>query len=241
MESSNSIDVKVISCKDLKAFNFFQKLSAYSLVSLGAGDGDKSQRQQPQKTPIDRHGNRNPEWNHEVRFDLEQIAPPQRDLLFLDFYLFSDGIFGGKPLGEVHVPLTDLVRDFNDAVRFVSYQIRSADGKPNGVLNFSYRVNLKGKIASYPTVDTSPAACLPATGGDLAPPAPVPHYPPPAMVQYNPPPGPVGFPAGPPDPYGYRPVGLGYGSHVYPTVEGASPYYGDAWRRGLRWDGSRGF
>lgn len=250
MESSNSIDLKVISCKGLKSFNFFQKLSVYSAVSLGTSDADKSQRQQRQKTPVDQHGNRNPEWNHEIRFDLVPIPLLQRKDLFLHFDLFSDGIFADKLLGEVHVPLTDLVRDFDDAVRFVSYQIRTPDRKNNGILNFSYKVNSssKGKIASYPTVDTSPAVLIPAKetppGGYFAPPSPLPaHFHPPlvqvpchlpsAPMPYYIPPGPVGFGMSPPDPYGYRPGGFGYGSYGYPTAGVGRPYEGDTWRGGF--------
>lgn len=103
----------------------------------------------------------------------------------------------------------------------------------------------KGKIASYPTVDTSPAVLIPAQesppGGYFEPvPAhfhpplvQVPCHPPPAPMSYYIPPGQVGFAMRPPDPYGYRPEGFGYGSYGYPTVGGARPYEGDTWRRGF--------
>ncbi|GLU04120.1 hypothetical protein SLE2022_212830 [Rubroshorea leprosula] len=36
--------------------------------------------------------------------------------------------------------MKDLIDEFDKALRFVSYQVRSCDGKANGVLNFSYKL-----------------------------------------------------------------------------------------------------
>ncbi|KAF5958601.1 hypothetical protein HYC85_005826 [Camellia sinensis] len=62
----------------------------------------------------------------------------------------SRSIFGDKSVGEVRVPLKDVinreeeeeeeVESSNGIIRFVSYEVRTSDGKPNGVLNFSYKV-----------------------------------------------------------------------------------------------------
>ncbi|GLT73468.1 hypothetical protein SLA2020_453260 [Shorea laevis] len=140
---SNSLELKVSYCKDLRAFNFFQKLSAYALVSIVSDDPNKKlERNQQQRTPADGEGDGNPEWNYEMRFDLKEVSFQDCEHLFLQFDLRHQGVmFGDKTIGEVRVAFKDLTQQSNLGVlRFVSYQVRASDGKPNGVLSFSYKV-----------------------------------------------------------------------------------------------------
>ncbi|XP_050371971.1 uncharacterized protein LOC126789932 [Argentina anserina] len=143
----SSIELKVISCKDLRAFNFFQKLSVYADVSIFNDELKKEQQQQEhlqqrQKTPVDRDGDGNPEWNHTVSFDTQVMSSldDQWDHWFIKFDMRNDGAVLGKSLGKVQVPLKELIEEFNGAVRFMSYQVKTNDGKSNGVLDFSYQV-----------------------------------------------------------------------------------------------------
>lgn len=150
-----TLELTLLSCRDLKAFNFFQKLSPYVAVSIVSGPdssgGSRSQEcHQRQKTPVDRAGNRNPEWNHTLSFSLRpheksssaDQKSPAGDT-HVRFEIRCEGpVFGNRAIGEVRVPLADLVDEFSGAARFQSYQVRtSSQGRPNGVLNFSYRVN----------------------------------------------------------------------------------------------------
>ncbi|XVF14617.1 hypothetical protein REPUB_Repub09cG0076600 [Reevesia pubescens] len=140
----SSLELKVISCKDLKAFNFFQKLSAYSVVSImivneQAKKKEEQQKHlQRQKTSIHK-GGKNPEWNHVFQFDLESLPPEETDHIFIKFDLRNEG-FVDRTIGEVRVPLNALIDEFCGVVRFLSYQVRNSEGKPNGVLNFSYKL-----------------------------------------------------------------------------------------------------
>ncbi|KAB2085362.1 hypothetical protein ES319_A05G394800v1 [Gossypium barbadense] len=155
-----SLELKLVSCRDLKAFNFFQKLSAYSVVSIVIiNEQPKKKEEHPQKKHLQRQktaiakGGKNPEWNHVFEFDLESLPPEESDHLFLKFDLRPDGLVN-RTIGEVRVPLKALIDDFCGVVRFVSYQVRDSDGKPNGVLNFSYK--LKGKVKTNGNYDDSP-------------------------------------------------------------------------------------
>ncbi|KAG2706367.1 hypothetical protein I3843_05G089800 [Carya illinoinensis] len=200
---SGSIELKVISARDLKCFNFFRKLYVYAVVSLRCDETKKKQekkylqrqktlvndeskkqnlqrkksfvddeskklerkRLQRQKTPVDREGDGNPEWHHEMHFDLKEISVLDDDCkqnLFLKFDLRSEGIvLGKKTIGEVQVSVKDLIDDeLNGTARIMSYQVRTSDGKPNGVLKFSYKVkNCKTKQkrveTESPKVDSS--------------------------------------------------------------------------------------
>ncbi|KAE8678430.1 putative 3-beta-hydroxysteroid-Delta(8),Delta(7)-isomerase-like [Hibiscus syriacus] len=155
-----SLQLKLISCRDLKAFNFFQKLSAYSVVSMVIINEQQSKKKeehqkkhlQRQKTSIDR-GGKNPEWNHLFQFDLRNLPPDEIHHLFLKFDLRADGLVD-RTIGGVRVPLKGLIDEFSGVVRFFTYQVRNRDGKPNGVLNFSYK--LEGKIKTSGNHEYSP-------------------------------------------------------------------------------------
>ncbi|GAV81914.1 C2 domain-containing protein/PPR domain-containing protein/PPR_2 domain-containing protein, partial [Cephalotus follicularis] len=147
MESSCNVEVKVMYAKDLKGFNFFHKLNVYALVFIVKDDTNgkrKLEQNQQQRTPADKDGDGNPEWNYEMRF--EASSSKDCDNLFIQFDLRHEGVmFGDKTIGEVKVPLKDLIHNGSGGVvRFVSYEVRTPDGKPNGLLNFSYKVN--GKV-----------------------------------------------------------------------------------------------
>ncbi|KAJ6757882.1 PROTEIN SRC2-LIKE [Salix koriyanagi] len=98
------MEIKVMYCKDVSSFNFFQKLLVYVLVSIVRNDGDPDKKplelqKQQRRTPTDKEAEGDPEWNHPMHFDLTEEA--------------------------------------NGIARFVSYEVRTPDGKPNGMLNFS--------------------------------------------------------------------------------------------------------
>lgn len=160
MDPEISLELKIMHCKDLRAFNFFQKLLVYVLVSIISEDDHelKVDKDRQRRTPTDPEGDGDPEWNHEMRFDLSEVSLQNRDRLFIHFDLRHEGLyFGDKVIGEVRVPLKDLVRETSGIVRFMSYQVRSPDGKPNGVLRFSCKVNgidsPKPEISGYPVID----------------------------------------------------------------------------------------
>ncbi|XP_065867104.1 protein SRC2 homolog [Euphorbia lathyris] len=147
MDSTKSLELKILDCKDLNAFNFFQKLLVYVLVSLVSDDPKKKlDKNQQQRTPTDSEGDGNPEWKHEMQFDLSEISFVDCDHFFLRFDLCHEGLyFGDKIIGEVRVPLKDMIQQSSGIVRFVNYQVQTPDGKPNGILKFSYKVNGKVK------------------------------------------------------------------------------------------------
>ncbi|KAJ0112307.1 hypothetical protein Patl1_02501 [Pistacia atlantica] len=147
----SSIDLKVMYCKDLKGFNFFQKLSVYALVSIISDDPDKKlEHKQQHRTPTDKEGDGNPEWQREMQFDLKGVSFHDCDHLFIHFELRHEGVmFGDKNIGEVRVPCKDLILDSNGGFKFVNYEVRTTDGKPNGVLCFAYKVNGTGFPISH--------------------------------------------------------------------------------------------
>ncbi|KAI5567545.1 hypothetical protein BDE02_13G097300 [Populus trichocarpa] len=167
---SGSMELKVMYCKDVNSFNFFKKLLVYVLVSIVKDDdGDDSDKKplelqkQQQRTPTDTEGDGNPEWNHLMHFDLAGVSFQDCDHFFIHFDLCHEGLyFGDKTIGKVRVPLKDLIEEANGIVRFLSYEVRTPDGKPNGVLKFSCQVKNMGTnssqagITGYPIVNNQP-------------------------------------------------------------------------------------
>lgn len=211
-----ALDLTIISAKDLKNVNLFSKMDVYAVVSL-AGDPRTIQR-----SPVDAGTGKNPSWNFPARFSLDESAL-QANRLVLHFVLRCDRSLGDKDVGEVHVPVKELL----DAApgkaapaHFVSYQVRRPSGKPKGVLNISYKFGDR-LAAPAPAPAPAPAAVKggeePVTAYPAGPSA-APHYPPPgSAAPYAPPPG-----AYPPQ-YGYPPQPAGYG---YPPPGAYPPQYG---------------
>ncbi|XP_021852260.1 protein SRC2 [Spinacia oleracea] len=132
------LEMKVMWCKGLSAFNFFQKLTVYAAVSISTKKDSlelTQDQKQEQKTPVDDDGDGNPEWNHPIKFDLRplhRINPGFEDLCLL-FELRNHGqLFGYRTIGDVRVPLTELIQSVGIEIpRFVSYEVRSPQGHHN--------------------------------------------------------------------------------------------------------------
>ncbi|XP_004493111.1 protein SRC2 homolog [Cicer arietinum] len=235
---SRFIELKLISCKDIRAFNFFQKLTLYAQVSISTNDPTKQltdEQKQRQRTPTHRDTDEdgsNPEWNHQTRFDLGFLSN-HSDIT--DFFLFfefrHDGvILGDKILGECRVPLSDLIQDVDGVARFVNYEIRSGDGKPNGIFNFSYRLNgigtpssqiLDGRIYGYPVLTPEDCAPVQYPVSEIEKPCCYPMAPPCCSVQE----GPFYTPVSPPaPPYGSYVSTGGYNYYYPPPQPSVYPY-----------------
>ncbi|CAL0332925.1 unnamed protein product [Lupinus luteus] len=178
-----TIEIKLISCENIQTFNFFRKLTLYALISIDTTNPESTklshkhkqqQRTHTHRDPEDEYGT-NPIWNHVSKFNIgwvprSSLVKGSRNDLFFRFEFRHDGlILGEKFVGECRVPLLDVVTDAEcDVARFVSYEVRNSDGKPNGICNFSYKVKgissgthssesefLVGRISGYTVVESN--------------------------------------------------------------------------------------
>ncbi|KAH7683379.1 C2 domain-containing protein [Dioscorea alata] len=176
MASRRTLKLKSISCKGLKFFNLFQKPSICATVSL-ANPRD-SKPIQRHETPVDRDGGEKPEWDLSIRFTLE----PDRQLdLILRFDLIHKGglLLGDRIVGEVTVLVADLEAEaIPGVVRHVSYQVKSPEGKPNGVLSLAYKIRDPNAVISV-------SAPAPMSSGYHYPSPSKPEPPPPSMSSGN--------------------------------------------------------
>ncbi|KAH0730530.1 hypothetical protein KY289_001718 [Solanum tuberosum] len=245
-----TLDINVVSGKDLNKVNLITKMDVYVVVSISGADDDRSN--QKTKTHVDHDGDNNPTWNFPIKFTIDDNAAVQ-NRLHLVFKLRCQRALGDKDIGQVDVPMKELLESSNSSngsKQFVSYQIRKPSGKPKGQLTFSYQFS--DKITGNTVVDSkieNPATAYPALNPtpmvgstSVYPPpqqGPSGLYPPPPTYACGgsgpAPPPPVGYPppasAGyPPQPVGYPPVaagGYGYG-YGYPpaTAYPPPPQYG---------------
>ncbi|KAG8372954.1 hypothetical protein BUALT_Bualt12G0120800 [Buddleja alternifolia] len=221
---NRTLEITLQYATDLNNVNLITKMDVYAVVSISGGDDNSKQKT---KSPVDHDGDCNPTWNFPMRFAVEEAAL-QQNRLTLDFKLICERALGDKDIGEVNVPITDLLESpangaAADWKRFVSYQVRKPSGKPKGQITFSYKFGEKPasdaaevcgeSIVTYPVVDTSSVYPPTTLGGYPPPPYPVVasaegggHYPPPPGV-YPPPPPPAGYgyPPAPPPEYWYPP------------------------------------
>uniref|UniRef100_A0A1J3DX13 C2 domain-containing protein n=1 Tax=Noccaea caerulescens TaxID=107243 RepID=A0A1J3DX13_NOCCA len=227
-----TLELNIYSAKDLENVNLITKMDVYAVVWI---NGDDSQKNHKEKTAVDRTGESEPTWNHAVKFSVDQrLAREGR--LTLVVKLVCDRIFGGKDLGEVQVPVLELLNSspsFNgdgngNGMRFVTYQVRTPSGKGQGSLTFSYRFDMPSFKSDVPASPVYPNPI------DASPDFPSATYPPPSQVGFYPPPPSIGYPpssqpqgySAPPYPYPNQ-YDSPYPEHpvtAYPPSPSASNY-----------------
>lgn len=138
-----TLELTIISADDLKRVNFFSNMDVYVVVSLFDNSNNDRHKIQEQRTHVDNEGHNNPTWNFPMKFAVDAASVGQNRLSVL-FQIRCRRLFAtDKLVGEVVVPLSDLVSGGGGQSSFVSYQVKKPSGKPKGVLNFSYKFGEK--------------------------------------------------------------------------------------------------
>ncbi|KAI4369395.1 hypothetical protein MLD38_017837 [Melastoma candidum] len=127
-----TLDVTLISAKDLKDVNTFSRMDVYAIATLN------NDPRTSHKSPVDKDSGPSPRWNFPVKFSLDEPSL-QAGRLYLSVRLVSDRKLGDKHIGEVTIPVKELL-DTSDksGPRTVSYAVRLPSGKSKGTLEFSY-------------------------------------------------------------------------------------------------------
>ncbi|KAL4570516.1 hypothetical protein LXL04_026172 [Taraxacum kok-saghyz] len=60
------------------------------------------------ETHVDKDGDSNPTWNYQMKFKIDESAALQNRLTLV-VKIKTEGMFGDKDLGEVHVPIKELL------------------------------------------------------------------------------------------------------------------------------------
>lgn len=161
-----AIDITWVSCRGVKSSLPFHRPCLYASIFVVSSSATNAhpRRRHRVKTPTDRDGGENPEWDAPLRLYLPRASPsPDPDaagskknnkddddgssddaddeVLLVRFELKAEvAVLGDVHTASAAVPVPDLVAD--GRTRRVSYQLVGPDGRqPNGVISFSYAVH----------------------------------------------------------------------------------------------------
>ncbi|XP_076906700.1 protein SRC2 homolog [Bidens hawaiensis] len=137
MEYGN-LNLTLVSATVLKKSRFTGKSNVYAVAFISEATG----KHQKQRISTNKTGDAEPTWNFPMEFIIDEVSG-----MTLVVKIKTEGMFGGKNLGEVHVPVKELLEGFKGngkTAKTVSYQVlRRPSGKPNGVLSFKYEFGEK--------------------------------------------------------------------------------------------------
>ncbi|CAN8294865.1 unnamed protein product [Cochlearia groenlandica] len=224
------LDLTILSAKDLKDIQLIGKQDLYAVVSI---NGDASTKQ---KTKVDKDCGTKPKWKHQMKLTVDDSAARENRLTLVIEIVADRPIAGDKPVGEVSVPLKELL-DQNKSdgdEKSVTYAVRLPNGKTKGSLKFSFKFGEKYTYGSssaphapgplpldHKTTDQPVTAYPPGEGAPSAYPAGPSGYPPPGHDDKHGGGGVYGYPGQPGGSMGYPPAGPG----GYPPP-GAYPQHG---------------
>ncbi|CAH8357804.1 unnamed protein product [Eruca vesicaria subsp. sativa] len=228
------LDLTLISAEDLKDIQLIGKQDLYAVVSL---NGDVRTKQ---KTKVDKDCGTKPKWKHQMKLTVDDAAARENHLTLVIEIVADRPIAGDKPVGEVSVPVKELLDQKNKEgdveEKTVTYAVKLPNGKTKGSLKFSFKFGEKYTFGAssdphapgsssmeHKSMDHQPVAAYPpGQGGSVAYPPPPGHddkhggvYGYPQAGGYPPPGGPGGYP--PAGPGGYPPPG------AYPQQGGYPP------------------
>jgi len=158
---NRTIEVTLISARDIQDVNLFTKSKVYAVAWI---KGDP--RPTKQRTVSDKENGTNPTWNKPMSFAVDEAAL-QQGRLVLEVEIRTEGAFGDKEVGHVSIPMKEFLgKKPSGGVDFVSYQVRKPSGKPKGTLNLSVKMNdpVQSKQPVY-----EPSAFQYPTNGGAAP------------------------------------------------------------------------
>ncbi|CAM0955820.1 unnamed protein product [Alopecurus aequalis] len=133
--ASRTVDVTLMSARDLRDVNLVSKMEVYGVVYLAGGPISR------QRVATDRTGGRNPAWNATVRVTVPASGVGSGDLRVL---LRTERPLGDRDVGEVILPLTEILADAGEEpteAKLGAYKVRKVgSSKAHGVLNLSYKL-----------------------------------------------------------------------------------------------------
>ncbi|KAK9987743.1 hypothetical protein SO802_027982 [Lithocarpus litseifolius] len=158
------LEIVVEGATGLESVHLIQGLLPYPVVSIRDSDGNFYYDSENKKA-VDLNGGSNPVWRVLFEFNID-IVEAQQKQLHLIVRLESHRIVPCCPdkyVGEVRVPIEELVKDFGDAdeKKSTTRPVLNKKGKARGSLTFTYKFGR--------TLDHPPAALpQPADGNPVA-------------------------------------------------------------------------
>ncbi|KAG6402326.1 hypothetical protein SASPL_139204 [Salvia splendens] len=144
LKNSYSLEINIISAQDLAPVSKSMQPYAVSWIYPDRKN----------ITQIDQEGQKNPKWNEKFNFRLKD-GMPEDATITVEIYTLS--WFRDVLVGNVSVPIRDLIAPLaqtsansNKNTRFVTLQIRTSSGSPQGILNIGVTLRDGASIKSSP-------------------------------------------------------------------------------------------
>ncbi|CAN8253890.1 unnamed protein product [Cochlearia groenlandica] len=138
MDNTRSLEIKLTSAKGLMKVS---KMDVFVAVKL-SGDPKFSDHTE-QRTQVARDCGTSPRWINDVmKFSIDQTLA-QANRLVVTFKIKCEQRGGDKDIGEVHVPVKELLDHLgNDKTgqRYVTYKIKKPNGEQRGDISFTYSI-----------------------------------------------------------------------------------------------------
>ncbi|CDY66029.1 BnaA06g37790D [Brassica napus] len=131
------LDLTIISAEDLKDIQLIGKQDLYAVVSINRDARTK------QKTKVDKDCGTKPKWRHQIKLTVDDAAANENRLTLVIEIVADRPIAGDKPVGEVSVPVKELLDQNEEEEKTVTYAVRLPNGKTKGSLKFSFKFGEK--------------------------------------------------------------------------------------------------
>ncbi|XP_057779617.1 uncharacterized protein LOC130998204 [Salvia miltiorrhiza] len=143
-KNSYSLEISLISAQDLAPVS--KSMQPYAVTWIYPNRKNITQ--------VDQEGHKNPKWNEKFNFRLKD-GMPEDATVTVEIYTLS--WFRDVLVGSVSVPIRDLIAPLaqtppncNKNTRFVTLQIRTSSGSPQGILNIGVTLRDGATIKSAP-------------------------------------------------------------------------------------------
>ncbi|GJU19999.1 SRC2-like protein [Tanacetum coccineum] len=149
-----TFELSIISAEGLKKPSSANKSDQVYAIAYIAGKLDRFQ------TPVDKKGGLEPTWSHQPMTFTINEAEALRNSLMLVIKLKAVRMFFDKNLGEVRVPIKQLIegiRDEGKEIQVVSYYLQRKSNEPGGFLRFLYKFGRKFLTLVYRSAGTRSA------------------------------------------------------------------------------------
>ena len=150
-----TLKLQIQSAQALRYTNYIRGMRTYAYVFIC--DGNDNCISHKAKTDKDRDGDTNPKWNFDVMFSIDIPRAEQHSLTLVVKLMSHHSARPDTLIGEVRVPITELLEWFGDAAedvhKVVNRYVVTSKGVEQGTLAFSYNF---GNTLQHPPPDPTP-------------------------------------------------------------------------------------
>ena len=161
-----TLKLQIQSAQALRYTNCIRGMRTYAYVFIC--DRNDKRISHKAKTKKDRDGDTNPKWNFDVMFSINIPKAEEHSLTLVVKLMSHHSVRPDTLIGEVRVPITELLKWFGDAAedvhKEVNEHVKTSKGEEKGTLAFLFNF---GKTLQHPPPDPTPVKGQPKVWKNL--------------------------------------------------------------------------